>query len=213
MHTFPFFIVLLIFIFSNIVTATQSQQSLSPPPPHGKSHHGHHGHHRRNAAKFFGYVRTSPTAFLNNQTELINEFLHAHNWVRSEYKLPALKWDENLASFARKYLMERYNDCKLVHSNANYGENMFWGKKLHWTPSDAVYYWYKEKTWYSFKTLKCEPPPKMCEHFTQIVWRDSTHVGCALQHCKNNGTGMLIACEYNPAGNYVNENPLVHAAK
>ena len=207
MHTLPFFIILLLFI-STVVAATQVQNSSSPspPPPPAKG-----GHHRRNTAKFFGYVRPNTTSYLNNQTELANEFMHAHNWVRNEYKLPSLTWDEKLASYARKYLMERYEDCKLVHSTASYGENMFWGKKLHWTPSDAVYYWYMEKNYYDFNSLKCEPPPKFCDHFTQIIWRDSTHVGCALQHCKNNGTGMLIACEYNPPGNYVNENPLVHA--
>jgi hypothetical protein len=111
--------------------------------------------------------------------------------------------------------MERYDDCQCTHSSANYGENLFWGKRLHWTPCDAVYYWYMEKNSYDFNTLKCEPPPKMCEHFTQIVWRDTTHVGCALQHCKNAGgtagVGMLIICEYNPPGNYANENPLLHA--
>ncbi|XP_058761970.1 pathogenesis-related protein PRB1-3-like [Vicia villosa] len=215
MRTFLFFIVLLFFSSSVISTvsahetptttpATPSTQQPSTPSKKGR------GRRRRNAAKFFGFVRANRTMYLYNQTELAKEFMHAHNWVRKEYKLPPLAWSENLASFARKYLMERYDDCKLVHSTANYGENMFWGKKLHWTPSDAVYYWYKEKDSFDFNTLKCAPPPKLCEHFTQIVWRDSSHVGCALQHCKNVGTGMLIACEYDPPGNFVNENPLVH---
>nr|KYP33560.1 hypothetical protein KK1_045579 [Cajanus cajan] len=104
--------------------------------------------------------------------------------------------------------MQRYNDCRMVHSNSKYGENMFWGKKLHWNPSDATYFWYLEKQWYDFKTLTCAPPPKACGHFTQVVWRDSQRVGCALQHCNNRAMGMLIACEYDPAGNYANENPL-----
>ncbi|XP_004497435.2 pathogenesis-related protein 1C-like [Cicer arietinum] len=210
MHTFLFFIVLLIFLTTSTIVGSTNEQPplMSPAPPHKG---GHHGHRRRNTAKFFGYIRKNQTAYLHNQTELANEFVYAHNWVRNEYKLPALTWDESLASIARKYLMERYEDCKLVHSNESYGENMFWGKKLHWTPCDAVYYWYMEKNYYDFKTLKCEPPPKFCEHFTQIVWRDSTHVGCALQHCHLPESGMLIACEYDPPGNYINENPLLHS--
>ncbi|KHN39131.1 Pathogenesis-related protein 1 [Glycine soja] len=118
-----------------------------------------------------------------------------------QYNLPEYTWDEKLASYARGYLMQRYEDCKLVHSNSNYGENVFWGKKLHWSPSDATYYWYQEK-------LSCAPPPKACGHFTQVVWRDSQRIGCALQHCHNPSLGMLIACEYDPAGNYENEDPL-----
>lgn len=187
--------------------ATPTTQQSSLPASRVK---GHRGGRRRNAAKFFGFIRTNRTMYLHNQTELANEFMHAHNWVRREYKLPALAWSEDLADVARKYLSVRYEDCKLVHSTANFGENMFWGKKLHWTPSDAVYYWYMEKDSFDFNTLKCEPPPKLCEHFTQMVWRDSSHVGCALQHCKNGETGMLIVCEYDPPGNFVNENPLVH---
>lgn len=196
MPTFYLFTVLLLLGVTVVITAQQQTPSRG----------GHHGR-RRNTAKFFGYARTNGTSFLNNQTELAKEFLHAHNWVRKEYKIPALTWDENLASFARKYLMERYGDCKMVHSTGNYGENMFWGKRLHWTPSDSVYYWYQEKEWFNFTSLTCTEQ-KFCEHFTQIVWRDSLRVGCALQHCRDAGTGMLIACEYDPPGNYEKENPL-----
>ncbi|KAL2323314.1 hypothetical protein Fmac_027693 [Flemingia macrophylla] len=158
--------------------------------------------------KFFGYVPEVEDPSFTNQSQLAEEFLQAHNWVRRQYKLPALAWDEGLASYARQYLMQRYNDCRMVHSNSNYGENLFWGKKLHWSPSDATYSWYQERQWFDFKTLSCSPPPKSCGHFTQVVWRDSLRLGCALQHCNNRAMGMLIACEYDPAGNYDHENPL-----
>lgn len=214
----PFnFLIVLLFILAAAATATvsaheqqhhqQHQKSGPPPTPPTRQHGLNRGHVRRNAAKFFGYFRRNPTEYLHNQTVLKEEFMHAHNWVRTEFKLPTLTWDEKLASFARQYLMQRYEDCKLAHSTANYGENLFWGKNLHWTPSDAVYYWYMEKQWYDFKTLKCTGN-KDCEHFTQIVWRDSTRVGCALQHCHKHQMGMLIVCEYDPPGNFVDEHPL-----
>lgn len=220
------FTVLALIVFTSAVSAQQplpttpAQQPPTPPAlprhhggHHGGHHRGRHGRHRRNAARFFGYHRSSDPNWATNQTLVSNEFLHAHNWVRTQYNLPNLTWDDNLAGYARQYLTtDRYDDCKLIHSNATYGENMFWGKKLHWTPSDAVYYWYIEKDAFDFNTLKCAPASKMCGHFTQLVWRDTTRVGCALQHCHVAGTGMLIACEYDPPGNYENENPLeVHA--
>lgn len=197
MRTFCLFIVLLLLAVT-VVTAAQQKTP---------SRHGHHGGRRRNAAKYFGYVRKNGTSYLKDQNELAKEFIHAHNWVRTQYKLPALKWDESLASFARKYLMQRYGDCQMIHSTSNYGENMFWGKKLHWTPSDSVYYWYQEKKWFNFSSLNCQPK-QSCEHFTQIVWRDSQRIGCALQHCQNPKNGMLIVCEYDPPGNFEKENPL-----
>ncbi|CAL0299559.1 unnamed protein product [Lupinus luteus] len=159
-----------------------------------------------NPGKLFGYVPRNDTS--DSKTLSRDEFLHAHNWVRSKYNLPSLTWDTKLENFASSYLMERYQDCKMIHSSSDYGENLFWGKKLHWKPSDAVYYWYDEYNWYDLNTLKCTPE-KICGHFTQIVWKDSIRVGCALQHCNDHSLGMLIACEYDPPGNYPDENPLV----
>ncbi|XP_061353923.1 pathogenesis-related protein 1-like [Gastrolobium bilobum] len=205
MHPFFPFGILLLFLST---VSTQQQPPTTTNSRRGGGHGQRGGHHRGNPGKLFGYVRSNNPQDFNNHTKLAEEFLHAHNWVRNEYKLPPFAWDEKLASFARGYLMQRYNDCKMVHSTADYGENLFWGRKRHWTPSDAVYFWYREKRWYDFNTRKCASPPKMCDHFTQIVWRDSTRVGCALQHCFNTSAGMLVACEYDPPGNYVNENPL-----
>ncbi|KAK7345630.1 hypothetical protein VNO77_16238 [Canavalia gladiata] len=193
------FVICIVLLFLATVSAQQ--------PPANNKRRGHH-FDTVNTRKYFGWVPKSQSSSSVNLTELAEEFLHAHNWVRNQYKLPSYVWDEKLASYARKYLMQRYDDCKMIHSNSNYGENLFWGKQLHWTASDATYYWYLEKKWYDFKTLHCAPPPRACGHFTQLVWRDSTRLGCALQHCHNRAVGMLIACEYDPPGNYENENPL-----
>ena len=192
----------------------QNQNSTTPPQIKGGGNGNQGQENRKNPGKLFGWAPNNGTTSSDNRALLADEFLHAHNWVRSKYNLPPYTWDEKLEIFARKYLMKRYNDCKMVHSKASYGENLFWGKKLHWTPSDAVYFWYMEKDSFDFKTLKCSPPPtrnnapKTCGHFTQVVWRDSLRLGCALQHCNNRSAGMLIACEYDPPGNYDNENPL-----
>ena len=41
-------------------------------------------------------------------------------------------------------------------------------------------------------------------HFTQLVWRDTREVGCAL--AKNADNDVLV-CRYSKAGNYVGEIP------
>ncbi|XP_019428162.1 PREDICTED: pathogenesis-related protein PR-1-like isoform X3 [Lupinus angustifolius] len=181
-------------------------QNVTPPQPTNQGENSNQTIHDANPGKLFGYVPRNDTS--DSKTLSMDEFLHAHNWVRSKYNLSSLTWDMKLENFASSYLMVRYEDCKMIHSTSEYGENLFWGKKLHWKPSDAVYYWYDEYNWYDLKTLKCSPQ-KVCGHFTQLVWKDSIRVGCALQHCKDRSLGMLIACEYDPPGNYPDENPLV----
>lgn len=138
------------------------------------------------------------------------EFLTAHNWVRTLYKLPLFTWDEKLEDAAKETVMKNSNECTMSHSDLPYGENIFWGLQLHWTPSDAVFSWYNETAWYDLKTLQCLAPrgDVDCGHFTQIIWKDSVRLGCALEQCRDPTKGMLVVCEYDPPGNYDNENPL-----
>ncbi|KAI4300193.1 hypothetical protein L6164_033596 [Bauhinia variegata] len=141
-----------------------------------------------------------------NQAALIQEFLFAHNLVRKVFNEPPFTWDDNLAMYAQTHAAKLYNECKMIHSNGNYGENIFWGLIPHWTPSEAIKFWYEEYKDYDFSTHTCAIGKK-CGHFTQMVWRDSVRLGCAVLHCRP-GLGMLIICEYDPPGNYENENPL-----
>ncbi|CAD6221426.1 unnamed protein product [Miscanthus lutarioriparius] len=102
----------------------------------------------------------------------------------------------------------RQGDCKLVHSGPNnqYGENLFWGSSgKGWTASDAVGTWVAERQYYDHGRNSCAAG-KVCGHNTQVVWRDSTAIGCARVDC-NNGGGVFITCNYNPPGNYVGRSP------
>nr|GMD10007.1 pathogenesis-related protein 1A-like [Ipomoea batatas] len=44
------------------------------------------------------------------------EYLDAHNPARAAVGVPPLKWDEEVAAYARSYAKERSGDCKLIHS-------------------------------------------------------------------------------------------------
>jgi len=45
-------------------------------------------------------------------------------------------------------------------------------------------------------------------HFTQVVWRNTTSVGCGRKACNelNNTPGFYVVCEYWPAGNVEGDN-------
>ncbi|KAF3442055.1 hypothetical protein FNV43_RR15971 [Rhamnella rubrinervis] len=132
------------------------------------------------------------------------EFLDAHNVVRKEHNQTLYTWDKKLARYARRWGLKLQNECVMNHSYGPFGENMFWGKYDHWTPTEAVQSWAMESKDYNRDTNACNPNT-MCGHYTQIVWHESLRLGCARMKC-NNGSVLLI-CEYDPPGNFINESP------
>ncbi|XP_038883614.1 pathogenesis-related protein 1A [Benincasa hispida] len=158
-------------------TATANQSPPSPPTPLPP----------RRSAPFFA-----------------REFLLAHNKVRMNVTHPLLNWDKKLARYARRWGMKRVADCKMIHSYGPYGENLFWGALDHWTPTEAVESWSREKQFYDVQHNACSGG-QMCGHYTQIIWRDSLKLGCTRVKCQTGG--VLMICEYDPPGNYVNESP------
>ncbi|CAN8270040.1 unnamed protein product [Cochlearia groenlandica] len=140
------------------------------------------------------------------RAKLSREFLQAHNTARVSTGMPSLQWDKGLARFADKWAKSLKPNCDMVHSNGPYGENIFWYKRTNlWSPERVVTKWFQERFNYDVKTNTCVSG-KMCGHYTQIVWRETTAVGCARVKC-NNDRGYLVVCEYNPRGNYEGESP------
>jgi hypothetical protein len=45
-------------------------------------------------------------------------------------------------------------------------------------------------------------------HYTQVVWRDTRRVGCGMATCRQGEwTWRLLACNYDPPGNYMGQKP------
>ncbi|CAA0819386.1 CAP (Cysteine-rich secretory proteins- Antigen 5-and Pathogenesis-related 1 protein) superfamily protein [Striga hermonthica] len=148
-------------------------------------------------------------ATANHQRTTINEkiaCLIVHNNVRAGVGLQPLVWSKKLTKYARSYAEKRRADCQLKHSGSRwYGENIFWGSGKIWSMTQAARDWAGEKASYHYSSNSCDSG-KMCGHYTQIVWRDTTKVGCAKVACDNN-KGIFITCNYHPPGNYIGERP------
>lgn len=144
-----------------------------------------------------------------HQATLLTE----HNVARAAVGVGPLTWSPTVAASAQSWAdtLGRTRGCKMQHSQeTGYGENLAWA----WTsqnsapldPADAVRRWVDEQADYDYDTNSCVAGA-VCGHYTQVVWADSTQVGCGVAVCTDDGFAQVWVCQYNPPGNWVGEQP------
>lgn len=154
---------------------------------------------------------------------LINEFISAHNNARSgalnpppSPALPPVSWDPILADSAYNYLVKCQSAAgSLVDHNANrssdyvvlggsgyVGENIYAMQGAAATPTAAVALWMGEASSYDYATNSGN-----AGHYTQVVWRASVRIGCAIVTCPAVKYSNTILCDYSPGGNISGQKP------
>lgn len=137
----------------------------------------------------------------------------AHNQVRANVSpaaatpIPPLVWDPALGDIAQAYA----ENCVFEHSKGPHGENLYAAAGKQSTPADVVKSWADEVADYDYASNACT---KTCGHYTQVVWADSTKLGCGVATCTENSpfgaqfpTWELWVCNYDPPGNFVGQKP------
>jgi hypothetical protein len=131
-----------------------------------------------------------------------------------------LVWDVGAARAAQAWA----NQCILGHprsgtSNLNfeYGQNVALTNPPA-TGTDGVQAWEQEAAFYTYATPTgtcTDPSGSNCGHYTQMVWRESTALGCGVTQCatatSNSGGGSFTnvaseVCNFSPGGNISNTN-------
>ncbi|XP_022972405.1 basic form of pathogenesis-related protein 1-like [Cucurbita maxima] len=130
------------------------------------------------------------------------DFVDAHNVIRAEYGVGPVFWNTTLAIYARKFAKTKIGNCKLEYSNGPYGENLAEAYD-NTTAKLTVDKWAMEKKYYDYKENKCME--EECGHFRQVVWKDTTSIGCAEIECIKDY--IFTVCNYYPSGNHLNELP------
>ncbi|USW58000.1 Putative CAP domain-containing protein [Septoria linicola] len=121
--------------------------------------------------------------------------LNSTNYYRSQHLADPVQWNDTLADFAKDWA----EGCIWKHSGGPYGENLAANFENSTLGIDA---WGNEEKKYNYGKGKFTEENG---HFTQLVWRNTTDVGCAVVDCENdsdNGVkGAYLVCEYSPRGN------------
>ncbi|KAK6456725.1 PR-1-like protein [Scheffersomyces xylosifermentans] len=122
--------------------------------------------------------------------------LNIHNQKRAQHGAGSLSWSNELFEYAQAYANKYDCSGNLVHSGGPFGENLAVGYEDGVSAFGA---WYEEGDNYDYSNAN------VLDHFTQIIWKGTTEVGCAYKDCSAQNWGKYIICSYNPPGNYVGE--------
>lgn len=145
-----------------------------------------------------------------------HRLLAAHNAERARLGIPPLRWNDRLARqsllWARKLTLidglEHSDTVDYVDATSGEeGENLWRGSIGIFTPEQMVDLWINER-----KLFVNGPFPRNSStgqwrdvgHYTQLVWRSTTEVGCAIAAGEED---EVLVCRYLEGGNVIGEKP------
>ena len=161
-----------------------------------------------------GQTASIPIAEIPHTQPPVDEserLLVVHNAERARLGLPPLMWNAALAREADDYAKILLARGALAHASANdrkgNGENLWMGTAGAWNSDAMVGMFLDERRYFraaAFPDVSLTGNWSDVGHYTQIVWRDTKEVGCAL----DSGGGMdVLVCRYFPAGNVFGKMP------
>ncbi len=146
-----------------------------------------------------------------SQTNFQQEILSAHNKYRQQVNVSPLTWSNNLAKDAQKWAnhLASLGGNRLQHdSNTNgQGENLWLGTSNRFNYTQMVDGWGQEKQYFIpgiFKPNRISSTGNWSDvgHYTQIVWKNTKKVGCAISTAGGND---ILVCRYSPQGNIIGQ--------
>ena len=132
--------------------------------------------------------------------------LAVHNRHRAAAGVPRLTWDRRLAAEAARYgpALGALGG-RLAHSpragRRGQGENLWMGTAGVFAVEAMVGSWADERRYFRpgiFPAVSTTRNWADVGHYTQMIWRGTTHLGCALHRSRR---WDYLICRYAPSGN------------
>lgn len=136
-----------------------------------------------------------------NQAAILRE----HNKERALLNISDLTWNEDLAAYAQEWALQLAEEDKSIHHRPadSYGENISWISNMPDELSEGVAMWNEEKEYFKYKPIGNDWAKS--GHYTQVIWKNSTEVGCGSALSKSGA--FFFVCNYDPPGNYIGQKP------
>lgn len=139
--------------------------------------------------------------------------LTAHNHARAAAGVPSLAWSPALAESAAAYAEEMAATARFEHARqpqgpGREGENLWTGTRQAYRYDEMIGHWVAEKRHFVNGVTPAFSHTgrwRDVSHYTQIIWRGTTRVGCAMA---SNRRDDYLVCRYSPPGNVVGERTL-----
>lgn len=147
---------------------------------------------------------------LGPRTNFNERLLAAQNRERALMAVPPLAWDETLAKGAAQWAKHLSRTGRFEHSPdapdaTPEGENIWGGTPGYYLPENMIGLWTAEKRLFRagvFPNASRTARVEDVSHYTQMIWRRTTHVGCASSTA---GAEEVLVCRYSTAGNVIGE--------
>ncbi len=141
----------------------------------------------------------------HREGRLASRILDTHNAERERLRLPRLKWNPHLEREAAEWARSLGRRGVLEHADGQQrngtGENLWMGTAGAWNVETMVGMFLDERKHYrhgAFPDVSRTGNWADVGHYTQIVWRETREVGCAVATERGND---VLVCRYYPAGN------------
>ena len=152
-------------------------------------------------------TENSPPAGPDAPNQFAWKLLVLHNAERERVGVSDLTWSSHLAKDAKEWADRLADEGRMRHASRQErkgaGENLWMGSAGYFGPDVMIGAFADERRHYlhgSFPEVSSTGQWQDVGHYTQMVWRETKQVGCAIARGERDD---FLVCRYWPAGNFI----------